>query len=96
MIIFCPEHVQSISRAGWTKSQVRDFLYETAVRSDTEWGFGSIPPGPKPSGAAMTHSALTPDSFTLLVAGGAAGAFSSVIPLWASGVGSNSVTKEII
>ena len=96
VIIFCPEHVQSISRAGWTKSQVRDFLYETAVRSDTEWGFGSIPPGPKPSGSAMTHSALTPDSFTLLVAGGAAGAFSSVIPLWASGVGSNSVTKVII
>ena len=96
VIIFCPEHVQSISRAGWTKSQVRDFLYETAVRSDTELGFGSIPPGPKPSGSTMTHSALTPDSFTLLVAGGPAGAFSSVIPLWASGVGSQSVTKEII
>jgi hypothetical protein len=96
LVVFCPEHIQSISRAGWTKSQVRDFLYETAVRSDNEWGFGSIPPGPRPSGSAMTHSALTPDSFTLLVAGGAAGAFSSVIPLWASGVGSHSVTKEIL
>ena len=96
LIIFCPEHVQSIYGAGWTKSQVRDFLYETVVRSDNEWGFGSIPPGPRPSGSTMTHSALTPDSFTLLVAGGAAGAFSSVIPLWASGVGSHSVTKEII
>ena len=96
LVVFCPEHVQSISRAGWTKSQVRDFLYETAVRSDNEWGFGSIPPGPRPSGSSMTHSALTPDSFTLLVAGGAAGAFSSVIPLWASGVGSHSVTKEIL
>jgi len=95
VVVFCPEHIQSIAKAGWTKNQVRDFLYETAVRSDNEWGFGSIPPGPKPSGSAMTHSALTPDSFTLLVAGGAAGAFSSVIPLWASGVGSNSVTKEI-
>jgi len=96
LIIFCPEHIQSISKAGWTKSQIRDFLYETAVRSDTEWGFGSVPPGPRPSGSGMTHSALTPDSFTLLVAGGAAGAFSSVIPIWGSGVNSHSVTKEII
>ena len=30
VIIFCPEHVQSISRAGWTKSQVRDCLLYTS------------------------------------------------------------------
>ncbi|MDC0035416.1 hypothetical protein OAJ44_03535, partial [Chloroflexi bacterium] len=96
VIIFCPEHIQSISRAGWTKNQVRDFLYDMAVRSNDEWGFGSIPPGPRPEGLEMTHSSLTPESFTLLVGGGAAGAFSCVIPLWASGIGSQSVTKEVI
>jgi hypothetical protein len=96
VIIFCPEHVQSFKKAGWTKNQVRDFLYEMAVRTNEEWGFGSIPPGPRPTGSEITHSALTPESFTLLVGGGAAGAFSCVIPLWAGGVGSQSVTKELI
>ena len=96
VIIFCPEHVQSFKKAGWTKNQVRDFLYEMAVRTNDEWGFGSIPPGPRQTGSEITHSALTPESFTLLVGGGAAGAFSCVIPLWAGGVGSQSVTKELI
>jgi len=96
VIIFCPEHVQSFKKAGWTKNQIRDFLYEMAVRTNDEWGFGSIPPGPRPTGSEITHSALTPESFTLLVGGGAAGAFSCVIPLWAGGVGSQSVTKELI
>ena len=96
LVIFCPEHVQAITRAGWTKSQVRDFLYDMAVRSKDEWGFGSIPPGPRPNGKEIAHSSLTPESFTILVAGGAAGAFSCVVPLWSSGIGSQSVTKEII
>ncbi len=96
VIMFCPEHVQSFKKAGWAKNQIRDFLYEMAVRTNDEWGFGSIPPGPRPTGSEVTHSALTPESFTLLVGGGAAGAFSCVIPLWAGGVGSQSVTKELI
>ena len=37
----------------------------------------------------------SPESFTLVVAGGPAGAFSSIIPLWGGGSNSQSVTRRI-
>ena len=95
VITLCPEHAKHLSDAGWGKIQVKDYLYEIAVRKDDEWGLGSIPPGPKPQGKSNTHSTESPDSFTILVAGGNAGAFSNVIPLWGGGSNSRSVTKRI-
>ena len=70
VITLCPEHAKHLNDAGWGKIQVKDYLYEIAVRKDDEWGVGSIPPGPKPQGKSDTHSAESPDSFTIVVAGG--------------------------
>ena len=39
--------------------------------------------------------ALSPENITIVVAGGAAGAFSAVVPLWGGGSNSRSVTKKI-
>ena len=38
---------------------------------------------------------VSPENINVLVAGGAAGAFSSIIPLWTGGNGTRSVTKAI-
>ena len=95
IIVFCPEHAKYLGAEGWTKVQVKDYLYDMATRSNDDWGQGSINPGPKPTGPEMTHSSIGPDSFTLMVAGGNAGAFSCVIPIWGGGSNSQSVSKLI-
>ncbi len=96
VITLCPEHTKHLSQAGWGKMQIRDYMYQMAVRTDDEWGSGSIPPGGTLKGLKLTHSAEAPDSYTIIVAGGFAGAFSSVIPLWGGGSNSQSVTKPIL
>ena len=95
VIILCPEHAQNIYKAGWTKARIKDYLYELTSRTDNEWGSGSINPGPKPEGQSISHATLDPEGFTILVAGGFAGAFSQVIPLWGGGSNSQSVTIQI-
>ena len=44
---------------------------------------------------ALVGVARSPGSVTPIVAGGAAGAFSSVVALWGGGGNSRSVTKEV-
>ena len=95
VVILCPEHAQNIYKAGWTKARIKDYLYELTSRTDNEWGSGSINPGPKPEGQSISHATLDPEGFTILVAGGFAGAFSQVIPLWGGGSNSQSVTIQI-
>lgn len=95
LIVLCPEHVHNISKSGWGKSEIRDYLYNVSTRSNIAWAKGSNPPGELPTGNTSSPATLGPEGFTILVAGGAAGAFSNVIPLWAKGVGSQSVSKRI-
>ena len=82
IILLAPEHVGFIGEAGWTKAQVKEFLSSGAVRADSETG-------------EMRAVANAPENLTVMVAGGTAGPFSDVIPLWGAGVGSQSVTREI-
>ena len=94
LIVLCPEHVGYIRSAGWSKSQVKDFLFETARRKNSDW----LKAGPVAGGEdteALTGVAQSPESVTVIVAGGAAGAFSQVIPLWGGGSNSRSVTRKI-
>jgi len=95
LIVLCPEHVHNISKAGWGKSEIRDYLFNASTRSNIAWAKGSNPPGDLPTGNTSSPATLGPEGFTILVAGGAAGAFSNVIPLWGKGVGSQSVSKRI-
>ena len=97
IVMLCPEHIGYIKSAGWSKQQVKEFLFKTAQRPLSEWekrgalpqGLGSDDPD------ALAGVALSPDSITVIVAGGAAGAFSDIIALWGGGSNSRSVTREI-
>jgi hypothetical protein len=96
LIVICPEHAKIISDSGWSKNDVKEFLHKMTARPDHEWGAGSLPPlGNVPSGDTISSATLSPDSYNIIVAGGSAGAFSTVIPMWVAGIGSKSVTKEI-
>ena len=96
VVVLCPEHVGNLERAGWSKERIRDFLHDSAKRPIDEWRsagrFIRDSVGP-PEGSL--HSVTSADGISIAVAGGGAGAFSCVIPLWSGGTGSKSVTKLI-
>ena len=77
--------------------QVKEALFETTQRKVSDW----IEAGAEVDGAspedpdAVKGVAQSPDSFTLIVAGGRAGPSVAIIPLWGGGSNSRSVTKEI-
>ena len=95
VVVLGPEHMGYISKAGWSKRQVKEFLHETARRKASEWERVDALPGPVNDPDASIGVAQSPDSITVLVAGGAAGGFSAVIPLWGGGANSQSVVKAI-
>ena len=96
VVVLCPEHVGHLKAAGWTKAQVKRFLFESAQRSDGDWrAAGALMPAVQDGTAGMVPVVAGPDSVTVLVAGGAAGGFSTIIPLWGGGSGSRSVSRRV-
>ena len=96
VLVLNPEHARTIAQDGWSKQEVRQFLYETIKRPIVE-----LEPG-KDGGAGLSASMLrsqrmsglvvdgcvrkfrSPESILVVVAGGTAGGFSVIIPGWAS------------
>ena len=96
VVVLCPEHVGYLGGAGWSKADVKRYLHENAQRTVEEWvSAGHMAPNGGDA-EAMLATARSADSITVLVAGGFAGAFSQVIPLWGGGSNSQSVCKEIV
>ena len=104
MVIFSPEHVKTISRDGWNKQQVREFLFEnTGVPLrvyDADEGEGSqFVPHYKEvliDGERCYQKFRSPEAIKIVVAGGTAGKFSAVIGSWVTGPrGSQMVTYPV-
>lgn len=105
LVVLCPEHVQTIARDGFSKRDVREFLFEhtgVPVRWYRDDGSGE--------GLEHRHTYTeividdepcylkfrSPDSIRIVVAGGAAGKFSAVLGSWSTGSrGSQMVTYPI-
>lgn len=96
IVVLCPEHVGHFNAAGWSKAQVKQFVFESARRSEDEWrATGRLIPKDNNGSSRMVPVPAEPDSVNVLVAGGAAGAWSSIIPLWGGGTNSRSVSKRV-
>ena len=94
VVVLCPEHVGNLERAGWTKAQVKQFLWESAQRPASEWRrAGRFVRDAAPDD--VIPCVTSADGVSVVVAGGGAGAFSCVIPLWGGGTGSMSVTRAV-
>ena len=94
VVVLSPEHVGYLRQHGWSKQQVKEFLFERSQRTVSEWtAAGGTEGGAQ--GDDLVGVGRGPESFTLVVAGGPAGAFSSIIPLWGGGSNSQSVTRRI-
>ena len=105
VVVLSPEHARTIHRAGWTKLQAREFLFENTgvpVRAyeDAPDAEGSQLISKYQeiliNGERCYQKFRSPDSIRIVVAGGTAGKFSAVIGSWAVGPrGSEMVTYPI-
>jgi hypothetical protein len=104
MLVVGPEHAATLAADGWSKDDLRRFLFETIRRPyreclpDARGGESSIlrfrpnPPGPD----ALVPKFPSPEEIFVVVAGGRAGRFSCALPGWlATRNGSRLVTKPI-
>ncbi|OLC17122.1 MAG: hypothetical protein AUH29_03150 [Candidatus Rokubacteria bacterium 13_1_40CM_69_27] len=99
-----PEHAKTLGDEGWSKRDVRQFLYDTIRRPARD-----LAPGPDGGESGRLKNLLagaepddlipkfpSPDEIVIVVAGGTAGRFSAVVPGWMGGaMGSRPVTRVI-
>jgi hypothetical protein len=82
-IVVPRQHRQIFAAAGWSKANLRDYVYERARVLRKEWrsvGKGAVA-GRKDE--ERVHRALrTPDDLLVVAAGGPAGGFGAIVPPW--------------
>lgn len=94
VVVLCPEHVDTLHRSGFSKQDVRQFLFDNTgvpIRAYEE------DDGGEGTQARATYEEIqifgepcyrkfrSPDAIQIVVAGGTAGKFSAVIGSWATG-----------
>ena len=94
VIVLTPENIGHIKAGGWTKGQVSQYVWERSRRTAAEWDEHGYPAG-RPDDDGPIGVVGGPEGITIIVAGGKAGAFTAIIPLWGGGSNSRSVTKVI-
>jgi hypothetical protein len=97
MLVLAGEHMRTIAADGWTKGDIRRFVWERTQNShahlkQTQRMAGAVQPGDE---ARMRPLVESPDDILVVAAGGRAGAFSAYIPGWGSKRSSQPVTKEV-
>ena len=104
-MVLCPEHANTLGRDGFTKSEVRQFLFENTGVPLREFGdddgegtqfFQGTDQEVMIDGERCYRKFARPEAIQILVAGGPAGKFSAVIGSWVTGaLGSQMVTYLI-
>lgn len=103
VVTFPPELTAVFQREGWRKQDVKQYVHEharrtvKALRQGGEWNEETLMHLPPEIDLADDHATLSavhhPDDLLVVVAGGEAGRWMSLIPGW--GYGSRSVTVPI-
>jgi hypothetical protein len=96
-LVLAGEHARTIAQDGWSKSDIRRFVFEHTRNSHahlkrTYRMAGAPLPG---DDTRMRPLVESPDDVLVVAAGGRAGAFSAYIPGWGSKRSSQAVTKEV-
>jgi hypothetical protein len=104
-LILAPEHVKTIQRDGWSKQDVRNFLFENTGVPLRYYRYDEPGEGTKArdtykeiviDGEPCYQKFNSPDSIKIIVAGGTAGKFSAMMQGWQSGPrGSQMVTYPV-
>jgi len=109
-LIVCPEHAKTFAQDGWSKNDLRQFLFEKirkpfrelrpGVNGGEGAGVSMLPtrnaPSTPPTEDTMYAKFPTLDSIMIIVAGGTAGRFSAAVPGLARGDGGSRITTREI
>lgn len=98
VLVLCPEHVTVFRQNGWDKGQIRQAVFERAVRPLAEWKrLNGLPDSAIPAEDEQTDYRYLnhPDDLLIVTAGGKAGGFSALVPPWAAGADSLPITRAI-
>lgn len=101
VLIVCPEHARTFADAGWSKDDLRRWIFTRARRTVADLrdtGSGELTPEVEAADVATTEvpKFTAPEEIVLVVAGGEAGRFSAVVGPWVGYErGSRSVTRTV-
>ena len=91
LLVIVPQHAEYLRRAGWTRRQVQEYVYDRAkVTREAIERAGK--PWPWQQDALSVPA--SPEAIMVLVAGGNAGGMGAVVPPWL-GKASRAVTRRI-
>ncbi|HMB36263.1 MAG TPA: hypothetical protein VKV41_19630 [Methylomirabilota bacterium] len=96
-VVLAGEHMRTIAADGWSKADIRAFVFENSKSSIAHFKRTGRAPGPvKPEDeSTMRPIVMTPEDILVVAAGGRAGSFSCYIPGWATRTSSQAVTVPI-
>jgi hypothetical protein len=96
-LVVAGEHMKTIAADGWSKADIRKFVFEHTRNSVAHLKRTERLPGPvsPEDETAMRALLASPEDLLVVAAGGRAGAFSAYIPGWSSRRSSEAVTKLI-
>ena len=94
-IVVPKQHRQIFAAAGWSKQNVREYVFETARVQRKEWRtVGKAAVAGRKDEDRIYRALRTPDDLLVIAAGGPAGGFGVVVPPW-YGKKSLAVTRQI-
>jgi hypothetical protein len=96
-VVLAGEHMRTIAADGWSKADIRKFIFENTTNTVAHFKRTARMPGAvKPEDETATRPIVqSPDDILVVAAGGRAGSFSCFIPGWASRTASEAVTVVI-
>jgi len=94
VVVMSLETVGHLKAAGWSKDRVKEALYRAGRRPASEWAKVGSEVAEQDSDA-LVGALNTPESVTVIVAGGEAGGGCAIIQLWGGGSNSKPVTREV-
>ena len=97
VVVLSPEHVRIIGRAGWSRTDVKEYLFEHATRTTAQLeAVGKLSRRQYGDGAdGVVHRGRSPKDILVVVAGGDAGGHSAFIPSWSRTRGSIMQTVKV-
>jgi hypothetical protein len=94
-IVVPKQHRQIFAAAGWSKENVREYVFENAHVQRKEWrSVGKASVAGRKDEERVYRALRTPDDLLVIAAGGPAGGFGAVVPPW-YGKKSLAVTRAI-
>src|SRR5882724_660434 len=97
VVTLAGEHMRTIAGSGWTKKEIRQFLFDHTKNSHAHLKRTHRMPGPVQPGddEKLRPLVAEPEDILIVAAGGRAGSFSSFIPGWGGARSSLATTKEV-